>query len=79
MNARGFLLLTQRFRSLPRDEPALGGDRQDFEADALRHGRLCEKPAGPCFGGSAPLHSHVVEDPPSRLAGAAPHLPRHAG
>jgi len=30
INARGFLLLTHRFRSLPQEKLALGGDRQDF-------------------------------------------------
>src|SRR5260370_27216311 len=79
MNARGFLLLTQRFLVLHQENKALGGDRQDFRADALRHGQLCEKPTRPCFGARSAPHSRVVADPPSRLSGAAPHLPTPAG
>jgi hypothetical protein len=79
MNARGFLLLTQRFLLAQMRQQALVEDRQDFRADALRHGQLHQEPPRPCFGARAALHSHVVVGPPSHIAGAAPHLPRRAG
>jgi hypothetical protein len=61
MNARVFLLLTQRFLSVPgplgpRNWQALVEDREDFEADALRHGQLrwCVELLRPCFGTGVP-------------------------
>ncbi|MGZ3625969.1 MAG: YczE/YyaS/YitT family protein, partial [Ktedonobacteraceae bacterium] len=72
---RGVPVAHPPFPASPRwEQPALGGDRQDFEADALRHGQLraCVEPLRPCFEANAAPHSHVVAVPPSRLAGAAP-------